>query len=69
MRENGRGERVRVCVSECARVHVCGCAHTYKEAIYSRTLNSDNQGNDLPASMAKLRPEPQPAACTIALQN
>lgn len=49
-----------VCVSAQAHVLVCmcGCAHTYKEAIYSRTLNSDNQGNDLPASMAKLRPEP-----------
>lgn len=48
---------------------VCVCACAYKEAIYSRTLNSDNQGNDLPASTAKSRLEPQSAACMIALQN
>lgn len=43
------------------------CAH--EEEIQSRTLNSDNQGNDLPVNTAKLGLEAQPAACTIALEN
>lgn len=54
MRGNGRS----VCL--------CVCACTFEGAIYSRT---ENQENDLPGSMTKLRPEPRHAVCRIAPQS